>query len=177
MTDRAQPIADGSAGHLSRRYVLRGVAATSAVLAASTLAGCGGSGGNDTASNGTTSPPATGGSTPPSETSSPPGETSSPPAGGGEALARTSDIPVGGGKIFPDKRVVVTQPDSGDFKCFSAICTHQGCVVSTVEDGLIKCPCHGSQYAIADASVVAGPARAPLSSEEISVEGNEIFLA
>ncbi|MGH3656995.1 MAG: Rieske 2Fe-2S domain-containing protein [Actinomycetes bacterium] len=170
MTDQAQPIADGSAGRLSRRYVLRGVAATGAVLAASTLAGCGDSGGNGTASNRTTSPPATGGSTPPSGTSS-------PPAGGGDALAKTSDIPVGGGKIFPDKRVVVTQPASGDFKCFTAICTHQGCVVSQVEDGVIKCPCHGSQYAIADASVVAGPAPAPLAAEQISVEGNEIFLA
>src|SRR5262245_39724093 len=171
MTDQDQPFADGSAGHVSRRYVLRGVAATGAVLAASTLAGCGDSGGNGASSNGTTSPPATGGSTPPGATSSPPAN------GGGDALAKTSDIPVGGGKIFPDKRVVVTQPDSGDFKCFSAVCTHQGCVVSTVADGVISCPCHGSQYAIADASVVAGPAPAPLPKENISVKGNEIFLA
>ncbi|HKA69054.1 MAG TPA: Rieske (2Fe-2S) protein [Actinomycetes bacterium] len=171
MTDQAQPIADGSAGHLSRRYVLRGVAATGAVLAASTLAACGDSGNNGASSSDTTSPPTTGGSTP--------GESSSPPAtgGGGDALAKTSDIPVGGGKIFPDKRVVVTQPGAGNFKCFSAVCTHQGCVVSSVEDGVIKCPCHGSQYAIADASVVAGPAPAPLPSEKISVEGNKIFLA
>lgn len=170
MTDQAEPIAGGSAAQLSRRYVLRGVAATGAALAASTLAGCGDSGDGGATSGGTT--------TPPTSASSTPGQTSSPSASsGGEALAKTSDIPVGGGKIFEAKRIVVTQPQEGDFKGFSAICTHQGCIVSRVEDGVIKCPCHGSQYAIADAAVVAGPAPTPLATEDITVEGDEIFVA
>jgi Rieske Fe-S protein len=51
----------------------------------------------------------------------------------GAVLAKTGDIPEGGGKIFPDQQVVVTQPDPGDFKAFSAICTHQKCLVTSVE--------------------------------------------
>lgn len=98
-------------------------------------------------------------------------------APGGRELARTSDIPVGGGKIFKDQKVVVTQPKKDEFMAFSAICTHQGCTVSKVADGTIDCPCHGSKYRITDASVVAGPAPRPLPAEKITVKGKSIFLA
>ncbi|MGW1914561.1 Rieske (2Fe-2S) protein [Streptomyces sp. NPDC002076] len=94
----------------------------------------------------------------------------------GEELARTSDIPEGGGKIFKDKKVVVTQPKKGDFKAFSAICTHLGCTVSTVANGTINCPCHGSKFHIGDGSVAHGPAKRPLPKESIKVEGNSIKL-
>ncbi|WP_369245553.1 Rieske (2Fe-2S) protein [Streptomyces sp. R41] len=101
----------------------------------------------------------------------------SPAAAGGDVLAKTSDIPVGGGKIFKDKKVVVTQPKKGEFKCFSAICTHQGCTVGKVADGTIDCPCHGSKFRITDASVAHGPATRPLPAEKITVDGNSIRLA
>ena len=52
----------------------------------------------------------------------------------GTDVAATADIPVGGGTIFSDERVVVTRPSEGEFKAFTAICTHQRCLVSTVED-------------------------------------------
>ncbi|MET7574088.1 Rieske (2Fe-2S) protein [Streptomyces sp. NPDC005492] len=98
-------------------------------------------------------------------------------ATGGQELAKTSEIPVGGGKIFKDKKIVVTQPTKDEFKAFSAICTHQGCTVSTVANGTIDCPCHGSKYRVADGSVEAGPAPKPLPVEQIKVEGNSIRLA
>jgi Rieske Fe-S protein len=72
----------------------------------------------------------------------------------GPVSVPTSDIPVGGGKIYGDQQVVVTQPASGSFKAFSAICTHQGCTVANVANGTINCTCHGSQYSIEDGSVV-----------------------
>jgi Rieske Fe-S protein len=92
-------------------------------------------------------------------------------------LARTSDIPVGGGKVFPDRKVVVTQPAAGQFKAFSAVCTHQGCTVADVTGGLIECPCHGSRFHAADGTVAGGPATAPLPAERITVAGGEITLA
>ncbi|MGP9021640.1 Rieske (2Fe-2S) protein [Streptomyces sp. BR1] len=98
-------------------------------------------------------------------------------AGGGGVLAKTSDIPVGGGKVFAAEKVVVTQPESGTFKAFSAICTHMGCTVKDVSNGTINCPCHGSKYRVADASVASGPAPRPLPSERITVENNSIRLA
>lgn len=98
-------------------------------------------------------------------------------AGDGGVLAKTSDIPVGGGKVFAAEKVVVTQPESGTFKAFSAICTHQGCTVKDVSNGTINCPCHGSKYRVADASVAAGPAPRPLAPERITVENQSIRLA
>jgi Rieske Fe-S protein len=76
-------------------------------------------------------------------------------ASAGKGLAKTSDIPVGGGKIFKAEKVVVTQPKAGEFRAFSAICTHQGCPVGSVSGGTINCPCHGSKFKIADASVTS----------------------
>jgi Rieske Fe-S protein len=97
--------------------------------------------------------------------------------GVGAELAKTADIPVGGGKIFKDQKVVVTQPEKGAFKAFSAVCTHQGCIVSSVSDETINCACHGSRFEIADGAVARGPATRPLPAEEITVAGNSIQLA
>ncbi len=101
-----------------------------------------------------------------------------PPAGpAGESLASTADIPVGGGEVFADQKVVVTQPQAGTFKAFSAVCTHQGCTVGQVAAGTINCPCHGSKFAIADGSVVDGPASRPLEERRVTVSGDAIQLA
>ncbi|MDB1089394.1 Rieske (2Fe-2S) protein [Streptomyces sp. ACA25] len=95
---------------------------------------------------------------------------------GGEELAGTSDIPEGGGVVFENARVVVTQPEPGEFRAFSAVCTHQGCVVRDVSDGTINCACHGSRFAIGDGSVVNGPAEQPLPEEALTVEGDSLRL-
>lgn len=98
-------------------------------------------------------------------------------AAGGGVLAKTADIPQGGGKVFPDQGVVVTQPTAGTFKAFSATCTHQGCTVKEVTGGTINCPCHGSKYDPATGGVTAGPAPRPLPAKPIKVEGDSIKLA
>jgi Rieske Fe-S protein len=103
-------------------------------------------------------------------------------AGGGgsaaaaSALAATSKIPVGSGTIFPGPQVVVTQPTAGEFKAFSAVCTHMGCIVNQISNGTIDCPCHGSQYSITTGDVVSGPAPRPLPAKQIKVSGDSIFL-
>ncbi|MDT0440048.1 MULTISPECIES: Rieske (2Fe-2S) protein [Streptomyces] len=95
----------------------------------------------------------------------------------GASLGKTSDIPEGGGKIFKDEGVVVTQPTAGTFKGFSAKCTHQGCAVSSVADGVIVCPCHKSHFSVEDGSVKQGPATQALPAAEIKVSGDSITLA
>jgi Rieske Fe-S protein len=98
-------------------------------------------------------------------------------SGDSSALGTTSEIPVGGGKIFTAEKVVVTQPTKGVFKGFSAICTHMGCTVDKVADGTIDCPCHGSKYSVTDAHVVHGPAPKPLPAKNIKVANGKITLA
>ena len=105
---------------------------------------------------------------------------SSAPAGSAQAgveLAKTSAIPVGGGVIFGDNQVVVTQPTAGTFKAFTSVCTHAGCQVASVADGTINCNCHGSKFSISDGSVVHDPAPKPLAAKQITVSGGSIKLA
>ncbi|MGX1544241.1 Rieske (2Fe-2S) protein [Streptomyces adustus] len=94
----------------------------------------------------------------------------------GKELARTEDIPVGGGTIFAADQVVVTQPEKGEFKAFSNICTHRQCPVADVSDGTINCTCHGSRFRITDGSVAHPPATQPLPEKKITVEGDTIRL-
>ena len=105
-----------------------------------------------------------------------------PPAGGasptgGAVLARVADIPVGGGRVFAERQLVVTQPEAGTVRAFSAVCTHQGCTVAEVKGGTINCPCHGSRFRVADGSVAGGPASRPLAAVRVSVDGGTIRLA
>ncbi|MGW6964738.1 protein kinase domain-containing protein [Streptomyces zaomyceticus] len=98
-------------------------------------------------------------------------------AGSGAELAKTTDIPEGGGKVFKSEGVVVTQPEAGTFKAFKAVCTHQGCAVTSIVNGVIICPCHGSTFSITDGRVRSGPATEALPEERISVDGDAITLA
>jgi Rieske Fe-S protein len=104
------------------------------------------------------------------------GSTSSS-GGGGSTPIKTSDIPVGGGRVYDDQKVVVTQPSAGQFKAFTAICTHQGCTVSKIENGTITCPCHGSQFSATDGSVKNGPAQRPLDAKTVTVSGDTITVS
>jgi Rieske Fe-S protein len=140
---------------ISRRAVLVGTCGTCAMA----LAACAGYG------SGQTAPPAVVQPAP------------AAPGGAAAALASTADIPVGGGKIFAEQDVVVTQPAAGTFKAFSATCTHQGCPVAPVDGGTINCNCHGSKFKVADGSVATGPAAKPLAEKTIKVDGTSITLA
>ncbi|MPZ63744.1 MAG: Rieske 2Fe-2S domain-containing protein [Propionibacteriales bacterium] len=145
---------------LERRTVLRGIALTGA--GASLLIGCD-SGGSTTS-----------GQPEDSATEPPEGDTS---GGGGEAVATTGEIPEGGGAVFADAEVVVTQPQAGEFMAFSAICTHQGCTVTDVADGTINCACHGSKFNIEDGSVANGPATDPLPEMSVTVDGDQVMVS
>jgi Rieske Fe-S protein len=114
-----------------------------------------------------------GGSTPASGTS---GTTSAGGGVTGTVLGEASQIPVGGGVIFTAEKVVVTQPVKGEYKAFSAICTHVGCICNVVANGTINCPCHGSKFKITDGSLVTGPGSGPLPGRTIAVTDGKLLL-
>ena len=159
----------------SRRALLIGAGVTCAAA----LAGCST---YDANNGGLTGPPPSSSSAATSAAAAAPstsGAAGSSAAGGGapaaDALASTSEVPEGGGKIIGGKNIVITQPQSGSFRAFTAICTHEGCIVNNVSNGTINCPCHGSKFSIKDGSVVNGPAPSPLAAIAIKVEGTSIF--
>lgn len=147
---------------LDRRTVLQ---AGGVIAAAGVVAACGPSGDSGEAEA----------STPPAS-DAPDDSSGAPPAAAG-AIAAMADIPVGGGVVIPEPPVVITQPAEGDVKAFTAICPHQGCLVSEVVDNEIICPCHGSVFSAVDGAVLEGPAREGLAPEEIVVDAGGIALA
>lgn len=158
----------GSSG-LSRRRALTGMAGVSVGLPV--LAACGG----DDEPTSAADPAGSGDS--PSPTTSTSGTVDPSPTAGGAGFASTSDIPVGGGVVFADEGVVVTQPEAGTFKGFDVACTHAGCPVSQVTS-TINCPCHGSKFSIVDGAPQEGsPATDPLSTVALDVVGDQISLA
>ena len=80
-------------------------------------------------------------------------------------------------KVIESLKVIVTQPTAGDFKAFSAVCTHQGCTVSGVSNGEIVCPCHSSAFDIATGAVKTGPATQPLATKSVSVSADGITIS
>lgn len=114
------------------------------------------------------------------------GCSTSPPAGSdgapaaataaGTVLGPTSDVPVGSAKIYSDQQVVVTQASAGTFSGYSTTCPHQGCAVSSVADGKIVCPCHGSEFAL-DGSVVQGPAKTGLKALSVKAAAGQLTVA
>lgn len=93
----------------------------------------------------------------------------------GTVVAQTTDIPEGGGKIVIDAKLVITQPEKGDFRAYSAVCSHAGCTIQEVEEN-IHCLCHGSEFGIASGDPLKGPAAEPLTKFELEVDGTDITL-
>ena len=149
--------------HLTRRVVLAGACGTCAAVAT----GC---------AVYTPSGPAVAPAAPTA-----PAPDAGAPAGGGavapETLAAVADVPVGGGVVLADRDLVIVQPVAGEFRAYSATCTHQGCAVSEVTDGQIVCTCHGSMFAVADGSPTAGPAQTALPGRAVAVDGTSLVSA
>ncbi|HET8682228.1 MAG TPA: Rieske (2Fe-2S) protein [Micromonosporaceae bacterium] len=144
----------GGASSISRRAAVAGMLSVAGLAAACTQYG------------NQATPPANGGAGT--------GSTGTGSNEGGAVLGNASDVPVGGGVVVGGQQVVVTQPTAGTFKAFSAVCTHQGCIVA---NGTINCACHGSKFNIADGSVANGPASSPLQPRPVTVAGGQITLS
>ena len=141
----------------SRRAVL---AAAGVGLAAPLLAACGG------------------GSTPAGPTTTHGTTAGGDPGTAGGALVALADVPVGSGVVVETAAgdsVVVVQPEAGTVHAFSAVCTHEGCLVA-MDGAEMACPCHGSRFT-SGGQVANGPAARPLPAVAVAVRDGEVVLA
>ena len=177
----AEPIPRPAAAS-SRRTVLRAAGLLAAAGGAAVVTACAADGDpasapSTSAGSGSSSAPEPTSTAPtvssPSEASGSPTKSAKGPSGPSVA---TSKVPLGGGVILNEADYVVTQPTKGKYKAFTKICTHQGCVVAKVANGVIHCDCHGSEYSIKDGSVVTPPASRPLAEHEVTVSDGKVFV-
>lgn len=95
----------------------------------------------------------------------------------GRRLASLAQVPVGGGLILTSLPIVLTRGSNSAVHAFSAVCTHQGCTVSSVHNGVISCPCHGSRFDAQTGAVLAGPAPRPLPPIAVVVRDGDIYTS
>ena len=93
---------------------------------------------------------------------------------GAPVAVKAADVPVGSAAIVG--QVVVSQLTAGDFKAFSAVCTHQQCLVSRVQGQDVICTCHQSTYSAKDGSVISGPAPFPLPARTVTQSGDSLTI-
>ena len=57
-------------------------------------------------------------------------------------------------------------------------CTHLGCSLAEGSLGgtIVTCPCHGSQFDVTTGDVVRGPAREPVGSYPVRLEGDALRI-
>lgn len=93
--------------------------------------------------------------------------------GSGTVLAPVADIPDGGGVVLTKSKIVLTRTGN-QIAAFSAVCTHESCLVNSVQNGLISCPCHGSTFDAATGAVRNGPAASPLPTVPVHIVDNSV---
>jgi cytochrome b6-f complex iron-sulfur subunit len=200
--DHAEPIASGcrdldvtlqlphpprrsmTASFLVSRRSMLATGGMTALGATVILAGCGGSSSKSAADTVTTpagstpadtTAPTSSAATSSAATSSAP---ASSPAASGTAVAKLSDVPVGGSASakLDGKPILLSQPTAGTVVGFSAICTHQGCTVNP-SGKTLNCPCHGSQFDAFTGAVIQGPAPSPLNKITVTVSGTSVLAS
>lgn len=71
--------------------------------------------------------------------------------------------------------MLVMQTSQGVFSALTAVCTHQGCTVNGINNGVYVCPCHGSRFA-STGSVVNGPAAQQLRQFATQLSGSTLTI-
>ena len=94
-------------------------------------------------------------------------------------IAKTTEIENGSSKMFKigNKPGILIRTNEGEFKAFSAVCTHLDCTVQYKKDeNLIWCACHNGRYDL-NGKNISGPPPAPLTPYNITVQKDEIFVS
>lgn len=93
--------------------------------------------------------------------------------------AKVNEIPRNSAKIVKlgTKPVIVVHTENGEYKAFSATCTHLGCVIEYRGErgGYFHCNCHGGEYDLTGKNI-SGPPPRPLSPYVLSIRDENIVV-
>jgi arsenite oxidase small subunit len=153
---------------ISREKFVRLAGTVGVGVAAASISACGSSSGSESGGSGDSG----------SDGEKSAAKTTSEKSGssGGSGIAAESDVKPGSAAKFKDggEDAVLVHLENGDFVAYSAICTHQGCVVA-FKDGQLACPCHGSVFDPSNGGeVVTGPANQPLPEIAVKVQDGNV---
>jgi Rieske Fe-S protein len=150
------------------------IATVSAAAGLATLAACGGKTSSSAAvAAGGSAKASTGAS--PTTTAASPSPTPSP--SGPAALIALADVPLGGCVASNDDNfnpILVSQPTAGKVVAFTAICSHQGCLLTPAGKEFV-CPCHASKFDAMTGKVLVGPATVALAAVPVHVKDGKVF--
>lgn len=149
------------------RRTFVGIGGAGVAAAALALSGCAPSGG--------TGGSGSGGDAGQPSAPSPGGSASAAPPSSGTEIAKLSAVAVGDSisVTVAGATLLIAQPTAGDVVAFSAVCTHQQCIVAPAKTEF-HCPCHGSRFDAATGDVLNGPALSPLTPVAVTVDGDSI---
>ncbi|RMG45349.1 MAG: ubiquinol-cytochrome c reductase iron-sulfur subunit [Acidobacteria bacterium] len=92
---------------------------------------------------------------------------------------KVSELPPNSGKIFKfgSRPGILIRTPTGEFRAFSAICTHLQCTVQYRPDlRQIWCACHNGHYDL-NGRNIAGPPPRPLEKYVVNIRGDEIIVS
>ena len=86
-----------------------------------------------------------------------------------------ADLPVGSTALAEvgETPVLLSRLSESEVKAFSAICTHQQCVVGEN----FNCACHGSVFDTSTGEPTQGPAVQPLAEYTVTLDGDTILVS
>ena len=93
--------------------------------------------------------------------------------------AKVSEVTPNAGKIFRfgSKPGILIRLPSGEWRAFSAVCTHLQCTVQFRQDEeVIWCACHNGRYNLQGVNV-SGPPPRPLTPLVVALKGDEVYAS
>ena len=94
-------------------------------------------------------------------------------------VARATDLSPGEGRLVEaDGRAIALFRHEQGWYAIDNTCPHRGCALADgyLEQFVVTCPCHGSQFDIRTGAVLLPPALTGVRAYRVEVRGEEILL-
>lgn len=94
-------------------------------------------------------------------------------------VGNSKDVVAGKMRVFDVAGTKVNVANAGgNLHAFDDTCTHTGCslAMGKLDGTTVTCACHGSQFDVTSGAVLRGPARQPVRSRLVQVEGEDLLV-